>query len=307
MKIAIMGAGAVGAYYGGALAQQGADVVLIARGDHGAAMRRNGLSVSSHWGDYVVHPRIALTPEEAGVVDLVLHCVKLYSNADTIPTMHPLVGDQTVILTVQNGITGGESLADGFGWDHVLEGATYIETSIDGPGCVVQTGSSARIEFGERDGSVTERVLRVRDELSIPGVQVEISADIQASLWSKMVAIGALGTIVTSARASLPEVLEMDEGMNTIRTVMEEIVASGKANGIKFPNRIVDAKIEDAIAEVDEFQSSLQSDFNRGGNLELDDILGAAVRLGRSAGIPMPASAALVMTLQKFKRGSGGN
>ena len=112
MKIAIMGAGAVGAYYGGALARQGADVVLIARGDHGAAMRRNGLSVSSHWGDYLVHPRVVLTPEEAGVVDLVLHCVKLYSNSDTIPTMRPLVGDQTVILTVQNGITGGESLAD---------------------------------------------------------------------------------------------------------------------------------------------------------------------------------------------------
>lgn len=303
MKIVVMGAGAVGAYYGGALARQGADVVLIARGEHGETMRRDGLRVDSHWGDYVVHPTVALTPQEAGVADVVLHCVKLYSNADTIPTMRPLVGDETVILTVQNGITGGESLAAEFGWTKVLEGATYIETSIAGPGHIVQTGSSARIEFGERDGSVSDRVEKVRDALSAPGIQVEISSDIQASLWSKMVAIGALGTIVTAARASLPEVLEMDGGLDTIRTVMEEIVASGKASGIKFPNRIVDAKIEDAIAEADEFQSSLQSDFNRGGKLELDDILGAAVRLGREAGIPMPASTALVMTLQKFKDG----
>ena len=306
MKIVIMGAGAVGAYYGGALFKNGADVVLIARGEHGAAMRENGLGISSHWGEYAVHPRIAHTPEEAGVADLVLHCVKLYSNADTIPTMGPLVGDDTVVLTVQNGITGGESLAAEFGWDRVLEGATYIETSIAEPGRIVQSGSSARIEFGERDGTVSERVERVRKTLSVPGIQVETSSDIRASLWSKMVVIGALGTIVTAARASLPEVMAMEEGMNTIRTVMEEIVASGKASGIKFPNRIVDDKIKDVIAEADEFQSSLQSDFNRGGRLELDDILGAVVRLGRAAGVPMPASAALVMSLQKFKNGIDG-
>ena len=304
MRIVIMGAGAVGAYYGGALARNGADVVLIARGDHAEAMRLEGLRVESHWGDYVVHPKVALTPEEAGVADLVLHCVKLYSNAETIPTMHSLMGDGTVILTVQNGITGGESLASEFGWEKVLEGATYIETSIAGPGHIVQTGSAARIEFGERDGSVTQRVQEIRDVLSVPGIQVDVSSDIQASLWSKMVAIGALGTIVTAARASLPEVLAMDGGLDTIRTVMEEIVASGKANGVKFPNGIVDAKLADAIAEADEFQSSLQSDFNRGGKLELDDILAAAVRLGRASGIPMPASTALVMTLQKFKDGA---
>ena len=304
MKIAIMGAGAVGAYYGGALARHGAKVVLIARGKHAEAMGATGLRVESNWGDYVVHPEVALTPSAAGTVDVVLHCVKLYSNSDTIPEMHPLVGATTVILTVQNGITGGESLAAEFGWERVLEGATYIETSITGPGHVVQTGSAARIEFGERDGSISDRVETVRDVLSVPGVQVEVSSDIRASLWSKMVVIGALGTIVTAARASLSEVLAMEEGVNTIRTVMEEIVASGKANGVNFPNGIVDAKIADAVAEVDEFQSSLQSDFNRGGNLELDDILGAAVRLGREAGIPMPASSALVLTLQKFKLGS---
>ena len=303
MRIAIMGAGAVGAYYGGALARNGADVVLVARGDHASAMRLEGLRIESHWGDYVIHPEVALTPEEAGIADLVLHCVKLYSNAETIPTMRPMVGDKTVILTVQNGITGGDSLASRFGWDKVLQGATYIETSIAGPGHIVQTGSSARIEFGERDGSVTERVDKIREELSIPGIQVDLSSDIRASVWSKMVAIGALGTIVTAARASLPEVLAMDGGMDTIRTVMEEIVASGKANGVKFADGIVEEKLADAISEADEFQSSLQADLNRGGKLELDDILGAAVRLGRASGTPMPVSTALVLTLQKFKDG----
>ena len=194
------------------LFKSGADVILIARGEHADVMREHGLSVASHWGDYVVHPRIALMPEEAGVADMVLHCVKLYSNTDTIPTMAPMVGEETVILTVQNGITGGESLAAAFGWERVLEGATYIETSIAAPGRIVQSGSTARIEFGERDGSVSERVEKVRDALSVPGIQVDVSSDIRASLWSKMVAIGALGTVVTAARASLPEVLAMGEG-----------------------------------------------------------------------------------------------
>lgn len=304
MKIAVMGAGAVGAYYGGALTRAGRDVVLIARGEHGEAMRRDGLSVESNWGDYDVYPDVALTPEEAGAADLVLHCVKLYSNVETIPTMHPLIGDGTVILTIQNGVTGGESLADEFGWQRVLEGATYVETSIAGPGRILQTGNAARIEFGEQDGSVTDRVEQVRAALSVPGIQVAVSSDIRASLWSKMVAIGALGTVVTAARASLPEVFEMAGGRETIRTVMEEVVASGKANGIKFANGIVDTKMEDAVAEADEFQSSLQSDFNRDGKLELDDILGAAVKFGQEAGVPMPASTALVMTLQKYKDGS---
>ncbi len=306
MKIAVMGAGAVGAYYGAALSRAGADVVLVARGEHAEAMQREGLRVQSHWGDYLVNPSVALSPDEAGHADLVLHCVKLYSNAEAIPTMRPMVGDETVVLTIQNGITGGESLAAEFGWERVLEGATYIETSIAGPGQVVQSGSSARIEFGERDGSMSERAEQVREILSVPGIQVEVSTDIRASLWSKMVAIGALGTVVTSARASLPEVLEMAGGAATVRTVMEEIVASGKANGVRFPTGIVDAKFSDAVAEADEFQSSLQSDFQKGGRLELDHILGAAVKLGLDRGVPMPASVALVMTLQRFKDGSDG-
>ncbi len=305
-KIAIMGAGAVGAYYGGVLAKHGADVTLIARGEHAATMRKEGLRVTSHWGDYVVHPPVTDDPAEVGQVDVVLHTVKLYSNLYTIPAMKPLVGDETVILTVQNGITGGEALAAEFGWQRVVEGATYIETSIAAPGHIMQTGSAARIEFGERDGAISERIEMLQALLSVPGIQTEVINDIQSSLWTKMVAIGALGTIVTAARASLPEVLAMDEGQATIRTVMEEIVACGKANGVRFPNRVVDVKLLDAIAEADEFQSSLQSDFNRGGELELDGILGAAVKLGREAGVPMPASAALVMSLQKFKGGGNG-
>ncbi len=301
MKVAIMGAGAVGGYYGAALADAGVDVKLIARGEHARSMKRNGVAVSSHWREFVAHPQIAESPAEVGGVDLVIHCVKLYSNPETIPAMHPLIGKDTAVLTIQNGIAGGSALAEEFGWSRVLEGATYIEASLAAPGRLVQSGSAARIEFGERDGSYSKRVKRIRDLLDVPGIQPVVSDDVSSTLWQKMTVIGALGTIVTVARASLPEILQLEEGMNTIRTVMEEIVSCGKAHGVKFPHRMVDVKIKETILEAEEFQSSLQADFERGGPLELDGILGAALRLGREAGVPMPASAALVMALQKFK------
>ncbi len=299
-----MGAGAVGGYFGGVLANQGEDVTLIARGDHRDAIANNGLRVDSHWGNFNVSVPVTNDPGEVGAVDLVLHCVKLYSNEDALKLIEPMVGPSTNILTIQNGVTSGETIAGVYGWDRVLQGATYIEAALMGPGHIEQSGSTARIEFGENDGSVTDRVERIRSLLDKPGIQVEASTDIVSTLWTKLVAVGAFGTVMTAARASLPEVLAGPEGESTIRTVMEEIVAVGKSEGVDFEPNVVDEKLSGGIEEAEEFKSSLQYDLTNGKPLELDDILGAVVQKGRSAGIPVPASAALVMTLEKFKHGS---
>ncbi len=304
MKIAVMGAGAVGGYFGGVLANAGEDVSLIARGAHHEEIKRSGLKVDSHWGSFTVEVQSTPDPAEVGEVDLVLHCVKLYSNVEALPLIKPLVGPATTILTVQNGVTSGETIAGVYGWDRVLQGATYIEAAIMGPGHIEQSGSTARIEFGENDGSPSERVEKIRATLDKPGIQVGVSSDIVSTLWTKLVAVGAFGTVMTAARASLPEVLAGPEGENTIRTVMEEIVAVGKSEGVDFAPGVVDEKLQDGIEEAEEFKSSLQYDLTNGKPLELDDILGAVVQKGRAAGIPVPASAALVMTLEKFKHGS---
>jgi 2-dehydropantoate 2-reductase len=304
MKIAVMGAGAVGGYYGGVLAKHGEDVTLICRGAHRDAIAKNGLHVKSYWGDFTVRPKATPDPREVGRVDLILHCVKLYHNAEAVPAMRPLVGPRTTILTVQNGVTSGETLAAAYGWEHVLQGATYIEAAQPGPGRVEQSGSVARIEFGERDGTRSSRVDAIEKALSKPGVQVKVSENIVESLWAKLVSVGSIGTCMTAARASLPEVFAMAEGEATIRTVMEEIVAVGKAHGIRFKPGIVNERITGVKPEAAEFRSSLQFDFEHGRPLELDDLLGAVVRKGRDTGIPVPASAALVMTLQKFTRGT---
>lgn len=304
MKIAVMGAGAVGGYFGGVLANGGEDVTLIARGAHGDAINRDGLKVESHWGNFTVKVAATPDPSQLGPVDLVLHCVKLYSNPEALSLIKPIVGPSTTILTVQNGVTSGEIIAGQYGWERVLQGATYIEAAIAGPGQIEQSGSTARIEFGERDGSQSARTDEIFKVLDRPGIQVGISSDIVSTLWTKLVAVGSFGTVMTAARASLPEVLSGPEGENTIRTVMEEIIAVGRSEGVRFAPGVVDEKLRGGIEEADEFKSSLQYDLTHGKPLELDDILGAVVKKGRASGIPVPASAALVMTLEKFKRGS---
>jgi len=304
MRIVVMGAGAVGGYFGGLLANQGENVVLIARGAHGDAIAENGLQIDSHWGDFNVKADVTDDPSTVGEVDLILHCIKLYSNAEAFPTMKPMVGENTTILTIQNGATAGEILGEAFGAEHVLQGATYIETGIAGPGHIHQSGSTAMIEFGETDGSTTERTETIRKLFDRQGMQIKVSEDIVSTLWTKMVAVGAIGSGMAASRASFVEILASPHGEHTVRTTMEEIVAVGRSQGITFPPRCVESKMADAIAEAEETQASLQYDLDNGSPLELDDILGAVVNIGREAGVPVPASAALVSVLDKFKQGS---
>ena len=197
-----MGAGAVGGYFGGLLANQGEDVVLIARGAHGDAIAKNGLQVDSHWGNFNVKVPVTDDPSTFGEVDLILHCIKLYSNAESFPTMNGMVGKDTIILTIQNGATSGQILSEAFGGKHVLQGATYIETGIAGPGHIHQSGSTAMIEFGEEDGSTTERTEAVRKLFDRDGMQVAVSSNIIDTLWTKMVSVGSIGSVMAASRAS---------------------------------------------------------------------------------------------------------
>ena len=304
MRIAVMGAGAVGGYFGGLLANQGEDVVLIARGAHGDAIAKSGLQVDSHWGNFNVKVPVTDDPSTVGEVDLILHCIKLYSNAESFPTMKRMIGENTIILTIQNGATAGQILGEAFGDEHVLQGATYIETGIAGPGHINQSGSTAMIEFGEDDGSTTERTEAIRKLFDREGMQVAVSSNIVDTLWAKMVSVGSIGSVMAASRASFVEILASLHGEHTVRTVMEEIVAVGQSQGVTFPPRCVETKMNDAIGEAEETQASLQYDLDNGKPLELDDILGAVVRIGREADIPVPASAALVTVLDKFKQGS---
>ena len=303
-KVAVIGAGAVGGYYGGALARAGHDVALLCRGEHREAILREGLKVSSHWGNYTVNPQATPDPVEIGPVDLVLYAVKLYSNPEALPLIEPLLGDDTVVLPVQNGTEGGTKIAERYGWDRVLAGTTYIEAARTGPGVIEQSGSTARIAFGEQDGSRSERVIKVEEILDRDGIQIDVSDDIRSTLWTKLVQVAAIGTVMAASRGTYVQLLESPEGENSIRTVMEEIANVGRSEGVTFPRGMISAHLDGARKEAPELKASLQNDLDSGKPLEIDDLLGAVVKMGRANGVPVPASAALCAVLHNFSGGT---
>lgn len=304
MHVVIMGAGAVGGYFGSALSKNGVDVTFVARGQHLEHMKKYGLKIDSHWGNFLVKSRFTDSLENIKKADLIIQATKLYSNSSSLPLLKPVIGTNTVILTIQNGISSGEIISEYYDWEKVLQGATYIETEIIDPGYIQQTGSVAMIEFGEKDGKISDRCLRVKDILDVDGIQVNISKDIASTLWIKMVSVGAIGTLATAARSSLVEMISGEFGSESLKNIMEEIVAVGKSEGIQFPIGVVDEKFNSAIREAEEFKSSLQYDFNNHKPLELDDILGTVVRIAKKNDIPTPASTILMSVLEKYKKGT---
>lgn len=303
VRVAVIGAGAVGGYYGGVLARHGEDVALICRGAHRDAIVRDGLKVESHWDNFTVRPKATANPAEVGAVDLVLYAVKTYSNPEAMPLIKSLLGPGTVVLPVQNGAESAAKVAETYGWDRVIAGTTYIESARPAPGQIHQAGPTARIAFGEQDGSYSDRVKRVEKILSKPGIQVQVSEDIRSTLWSKLVSVASIGTVMTAFRANYLEVIASPEGERTVRTLMEEIVAVGKAQGVKFAADVIETRIVDARGDAANMVSSMQLDFNDRKKLELDDLIGAVVRAGRKSGVPVPASAALYGALWKFRNG----
>lgn len=304
MHVVIMGAGAVGGYFGSALSKNGVDVTFVARGQHLEHMKKYGLKIDSYWGNFLVKSRFTDSLENIKKADLIIQATKLYSNSSALPLLKPVIGTNTVILTIQNGISSGEIISEYYDWEKVLQGATYIETEIIDPGYIQQTGSVAMIEFGEKDGKISDRCLRVKDILDVDGIQVNISKDISSTLWIKMVSVGAIGTLATAARSSLVEMISGEFGSESLKNIMEEIVAVGKSEGIQFPIGVVDEKFNSAIREAEEFKSSLQYDFNNHKPLELDDILGTVVRIAKKNDIPTPASTILMSVLEKYKKGT---
>ena len=208
MKIAVMGAGGVGGYFGGLLAKAGNDVSFIARGEHLRAIRDRGLKVVPNAGEFVVNAAATDRPEEVGVVDLVMFTVKAYDTDSALEAMSSLVGPETTVLTLQNGVESHIRVGEVFGEGHGLPGAAYVESRIDAPGVVVQSGHVARIVFGEASGEESARVERVRDVMVSAGINVEVSPDVLSTLWTKFLFITAVAGLTSACRRRIGDLLE---------------------------------------------------------------------------------------------------
>ena len=303
MRITVMGAGGVGGYFGGLLARAGNEVALIARGAHMEAIRSQGLKVKSRMGDFNVSVEATDDPRQIGPAELVLLSVKTYQNAATIPTLTPLVGESTSLLTLQNGVEGHKELAQAVGPERVLPGSAYIETHIESPGVISQRGDVARIVFGETGGQRTPRAQRILETLQTAGIPTSLSTDVVKELWTKFLFICTLAGVTSAARAPMSQLLQHAEARETILAVMREVEAVGRAGGVNLDQDVVEKTMEYLETTAKDLHASMHTDLESGRPLELEALNGAVVRIGRQAGVPTPVNSLLYSILVAHKDG----
>ena len=303
MRIAVMGAGSVGGYLGGMLARGGYDVSLIARGAHLAAIREGGLRVVRDHEEFTVNCAATDSPSDVGKVDLALLTVKTYQNAVAVPAMAPMVGPDTIVLCLQNGVDSYLTPAEAFGADRVLPGAVYIEAGRDVPGVARQAGDVVRVVFGEPDGTLSERGHAISDAFNASGVPAELTADIRTGLWSKFLFIATMAGVTSMARQTLGELMPHPEWRGVVVGCLQEVEEAGRAIGVNFPSDIHQttlAYIEENLADL---QASMHTDVMAGRPLELETFTGAVVRAGRAGGAPTPINDVIYAMLKPLADG----
>jgi len=302
MRVAVIGSGGVGGYYGGKLAAAGEDVTFVARGAHLAAIQRDGLQVKSVAGDFHVRPRATDDPATIGRVDLVLFCVKGYDTKTAAERCQPLVGPETVVLCVQNGVDNEEKLARILGESRVLGGVVHILSTISAPGVITQTAGPRTLKCGEMGGGVSSRVTRVVETFVRAGVTAEASPNILVDLWEKFVFICAHGGVTALGRMGIGDILGFPETARFYRSVMDEIAAVGRAKGVPLPPDTTERAIAFARKLQPEMRSSLAHDLERGNRLEIDALMGAVVRYGTEVGVSTPLNSAIYACLLPHHR-----
>ena len=298
MKIAVMGSGGIGGYFGGLLAHAGKDVTFIARGSHLDAIQKNGLQVKSVAGDFHVRAKATHDPATVGPVDLVLFCVKGYDTETAGAQVRPLIGRETTVLSLLNGVDVCETLAVLLGEEHVMAGVVHILSTISAPGVISQTAGPRTIRFGEEDGRATPRADRILGVLKEAGILADLSPRIQVDLWEKFVFICAQGGVTALSGLSIGEILASSEATVFYRAVMEEVAAVGRAKGVPLSSDAADRAMAFARGLQPGMRSSLAHDLSQGNRLEVETLAGTVVRYGREVGVPTPLNFAVYACLK---------
>ena len=291
MKILIMGTGGVGGYYGGLLAQQGNEVTFIARGAHLYAIRHDGLTVKSVHGDFKVFPVSATDdPVKVEPVDLVLFSVKTYHTDEAAEAIRPVLGPQTAVLSLQNGVDAGERIGRMIGGEHVIGGATWLSSAVEAPAVIKQISQFRRIVLGELDGGRSERIQSIFEVLNQTGLNVEISENIQKVLWTKFVFISAVSSIGSLTRLPMGDYRSVPESRHLLSSIMQEVEALAHAQGIALEADVVSRSLEFIDNSGPHIKPSMQLDVESGRRTELDSMVGVIGRKGRELGVPTPAA-----------------
>jgi 2-dehydropantoate 2-reductase len=304
MRIAAMGAGGVGGYFGARLQQAGHEVAFFARGRHLQAIQENGLAVESPHGNARLKVRVFENPAEAGVADVVLFAVKLWDTESAAAQIRPIVGPQTVVIPFQNGVESIDRLRKVLPEQAVMGGSAYIATHIKSPGVIEHTGQMARIQFGPvmpSQRGAAESFLKI---CAAAGIQAEIPADIIKANWEKFVFLVGLSSATAVARAPIGVVRADPDLRWLFEQSMRETWAVGRARGVALLDDFVEQRLRFADGLHPEMRASLLHDLEAGGKLEAPWLCGAVARMAREAGIDAPVNRAVFAALKPFVNGS---
>ena len=294
MRIAVMGTGGVGGYFGARLARGGSDVHFIARGRHLAAMREHGLRVKSSLGDiHITAPRTTDQPASIGPVDLVLFAVKLWDTEAAAKAIMPLLGPNTAVISFQNGVQKDDVLRHMLGDQAVVGGVCYIAAVLSGPGEVQHTGTMQKLVFGEYDGSRSERVQHFLDVCLEAGIDAAISADIRRAIWEKFVLLVGLSGTTTTIRKSIGPIRSNAQTRAFLADAMREVVAVGRAQEVQLDPDFAEDRLAFCDGLPAEMTSSMHQDLERGNRLEVAWLSGDVVERGKATGIPTPVNRAI--------------
>ncbi|NIS07149.1 MAG: 2-dehydropantoate 2-reductase [Gammaproteobacteria bacterium] len=319
MKIAVMGSGGVGGYFGARLATAGNDVTFIARGAHLAAMRSDGLRVQSARGDIHLSPVTATDdPNDVGPVDIVLFATKLYDTESAGELCKPFIGRDTAVISLLNGVDSEEQLSRILGAEHVVGGVARISAGIAAPGVIQHHSDFAIIEFGELDGRPSARLEKFHATAREAGIDALLRDDIIEAIWEKFVMLASFSAITALTRLPIGPIRDTPETWRLVEAAIHETAAVGRAKGVSLAEDLVDDVLR-LISGLpigkaaqgsqgglpDGMKSSMLMDLERGNRLELEWLSGAVCRLGRETGVETPVHDVVLAALLPFAKGSG--
>jgi 2-dehydropantoate 2-reductase len=306
MRIAVIGAGAVGGYYGAMLARAGHEVTLIARGAHLAAIRERGLTVRAARGEFTVRPGASDSASEVSPVELVLLAVKTYDNHSALPMLRTLAGPNAIVLTLQNGVDSPSEVASSVGRSPVLGGAAYIATAVAAPGLIEQTGTHHRIVFGEAFDApsvVSGRVAALRELLTDAGIEAEGVPDARVPLWEKYIYLAPFAGFTGAARLPIGPLWQHEETRVLFTRACGEVEAVARAEGVQVTPDVPARIRAYADALPPSTRSSLLIDLQQGRRIEVEALQGALVRRARTHRIAVPIMETLYALLRNHEGG----
>jgi 2-dehydropantoate 2-reductase len=303
MKIVIMGSGGVGAFFGAKLVLAGNDVTFVARGAHLEAMLKDGLTISSTDGDMRLESIHATDdPSSIPSADVIIFTTKLYDTIDAANQIKSLVGPQTIIITLQNGVSSPDMIAGVVGQDCVLGGSTYIVSHIEAPGKIEHMGP-ARIVFGEMNGTISNRAQAFENACKEAGIDVKLTDQIELEMWRKYVPLTVMSGLTAAIRGPMGTITDDPDLAAMAHDAISEVIAVGRAKGIPFPEDAVDQTYKNIGLAPRETMSSMSMDLLRGKKMELPWLSAKVAEFGKEAGVPTPTHHFMASILRPFQNG----